>query len=78
MVYNTTNMEHKYDPFLHARRDALADLVEDLSADEYDIAEKAIDVLLDKIDYIMEHAEKVMRNHETGALTVLVDDCGSN
>ena len=71
-------MEHRYDPFLHARREALADLAEDLSVDEYEIAEKAIDVLLDKIDYIMEHATKVARNHETGQLTVLVDDCSSN
>ena len=71
-------MEHKYDPFLHARREALADLAEDLSIDEYDVAEKAIDVLLDKIDYIMEHATKVARNAETGALTVLVDDNDSS
>lgn len=71
-------MEHRYDPFLHARREALADLEEDLSVEEYEIAEKAIDVLLDKIDYIMEHATKVARNHETGQLTVLVDDNDSN
>lgn len=71
-------MKHKYDPFLHARRDALLDLQEELSPEEYDIAEKAIDVLLDKIDYIMEHAENVMRNQETGALTVVVDEYNSN
>lgn len=64
----------KYDPFLHARRDALDDLSEDLNEAEYIIAEKAIDVLLDKIDYILSKAEKVARNQETGALTVYLDE----
>lgn len=71
-------MEHKYDPFLRARREALEDLEEDLSVEEYDIAERAVDKMLDKLEDIMGHAEKVMRNHETGALTVLVDDNDSS
>lgn len=68
----------KYDPFLHARKEALADLVVDLSPEDYDIAEKGIDTLLDKIDAIMERAENMVRNQETGVLTVWVDDNDSN
>ena len=59
-----------YDPLLRARREALADLAEDLSIDEYDIAEKAIDIYLDKIEYEMEHAKNIMVNGETGRFTI--------
>jgi hypothetical protein len=63
-----------YDPLLRARKEALADLAEDLTDAQYALAEKVIDVLLDKIDYEIEHADKMLRNQETGHLKVIVEN----
>lgn len=71
-------MEHAYDPLLRARKESLADLIEDLTDKEYIIAEKAIDLFFDKIEYLLEHTKKMTRNAETGRLTVIVDEYDSN
>lgn len=63
-----------YDPLLRARREALADLAEDLTPDEYDIAEKAVDIYLDKIEYEMGNAKNIMVNQETGMFTITSDN----
>ena len=60
-----------YDPILRARRDALADLQEDLTPNEYDLAERAIDKFYDYIDVELQKADRMIRNQESGALTVL-------
>lgn len=63
-----------YDPLLKARKETLLDLSEDLSDEEYVIAEKAVDVFLDKLDYELEHAEKMVRDHETGQIRIIIKE----
>lgn len=67
-----------YDPTLRARRDALDALQEDLTEEEYDVAEKAIDKFLDCFDVIMEHSKNVSIHGETGHLLIMTDDYDSN
>jgi len=62
-------MVNKYDPLLHARKEALLDLSEDLTDEEFAIAEKAIEILLDKIEYELEHSSSV-KVEETGHLII--------
>lgn len=71
-------MTHRYDPFLLARKEALRDLEEDLTVEQHEVAMQAIDVFLDKIDYILQTEDKIVRNHETGQLTVFTDEYDSN
>lgn len=59
-----------YDPLLKARRNALDDLQEELSPDDYNVAEKAVDMYLDKIEEEMGHAKNIMVNQETGMFTI--------
>ena len=67
-----------YDPILRARRDALKDLEEDLDDKDYEVAIRAIDKFFDYIDAEMQHADKMVRNQETGALTVITSNHDSN
>ena len=61
-----------YDPLLKVRSEVLADLSEDLTDAQYVIAEKAIDVFLDRLDAEFETADKMVRNQETGQLKIIV------
>ena len=59
-----------YDPLLKARRNALDELQEELTTYEYEVAEKAVDMYLDKIEDEMGHAKNIMVNRETGMFTI--------
>lgn len=71
-------MTTPYDPSLRARRDALESLAEELTPEEYDVAEKAIDKFLDCFDDIMGHSKNVSIHGETGHLLIITDDYESN
>lgn len=62
-----------YDPILRARKKALDQIREELSDTVFDTSERAIDIFFDCIEIEMQNADKVVRNEETGALTVITD-----
>lgn len=64
-----------YDPILRARRTALSELSEDMTDEEYLIAEKSCDEMCDAIDdELRNHAQVLTINGETGVLTVITSD----
>lgn len=58
-----------YDPLLRARQKALSDIEEDLSVEEFEVAERAIDLYIDKVEYELEHARDV-KIESTGHMVI--------
>ena len=67
-----------YDPILKARQVALARLDGELSIDDYEVAQKAVDEMIDAFEAIMtSHTGEITWHDETGSLRIIGDNDSS-